>query len=153
MKTLTSKTHIGTVRKENLTQLQMICTLLNWSHEKYCNHQYSQYEEFIKRACKDLPDAETLLRYSSIFRGFFNQEWSLRNQSEFLFEAQEMTKHICEVNACGDLIYIEGVPNGHYKIVYEYLTLHDARALFYDEAFANKYCNVIDLILKKRKYV
>ena len=153
MKTLTSATHIGKVRTQNLTQLQRVCELLNWSHEKYCNHQFSQYEDFINRACRDLPKAENLLRYSSIFRGFYNQEWSLRTQSDFLPHAIEMTKHICEVDRCGDLIYVEGVPNGHYTLVAEYLTLHEARGLFYDEVFAVKYCNIIDLILKKRGYV
>lgn len=156
MKTLTPKTHIGKVRQQNLTQIERVCELLNWTREQFCKHQYSQYEAFVKRACADLPEAANYLRYSKTFRGFFNHEWMIRTAAKFLPFATDMTMPTLEllkqVWNNGDVTlegveYSEGLPYGAAYLVEEYVLIHKAQRLFYDEAFAQSYANIIDLIL------
>lgn len=131
MKTLIKQqTHIGKVRQEDLTVTQKTQQLLGWSHDQYCNHQYDQYEAFIARECFDHPVIKQQLRVSETFRGFWNNEWIIRNQQEFLPFASDCTM--------GDA-YIEE----------EYLFINNHQRLINDIFFMNKYESVLRLILKK----
>lgn len=145
--TLTPKTHIGRIRLQNATQLQRVCELLKWTHEDYCRHQYEEYEEFVKRACIDIPESANKLRYSSVFRGFYNQQWTFRNIG-FIAYATEAIEPALYLTLEG-VFCDEGVSPGHFKIIDEYKFLHCAKGLFYDGDFRTKYANVIDIILNE----
>ncbi len=87
MATLTLKTkssHIATVRKASQSVNERIQTALGWSHAKYCNHQFQQYLLFVDRFCSDTPKMRNNIRYSSVFRGFWCNEWVKRNELHFL---------------------------------------------------------------------
>lgn len=139
MKTLTKTTHIGQVRQANLTQIERVCELLGWTREQYCAQQYEVYEAYVARLCRGLPKAADYLRYSPVFRGWFNHEWMLRTALEFLPYAEKMCEDVCEVDISGELIYDEGLASGDVMLMQEYLFIHDARRLYYDEAMGRSY--------------
>lgn len=148
MKTLTKhKTHIAQVRQVNATQIDRVCELLDWTKMQYCQHQYNEYEKFITRLCEDLPKATNPIRYSSIFRGFWCNEWMLRTELEFMPYADGVTEDIFEVDQSGKLIIDKGIEYGDSQLAYEYYQIHNAKGLFYNEGFAVKVGYIIDQIL------
>lgn len=84
MSTHVKISHIAIVRKTNANALTQVCAALGWSEEKYCCHQYQEYENFCKLITRNCPELRNKLRYSPVFRGFFNNEWAARNAKHFL---------------------------------------------------------------------
>lgn len=131
MKTLAKQiTHIGRVRQNDLTTSEKVSQLLGWSHDQYCNHQYEEYEAFLARENAAYPEIREELRYSATFRGFWNNEWTLRNQQEFLPFATE-----CEM--------------GEAYMTDEYLFINNHMRLINDLFFMNKYEYILNMIIKQ----
>lgn len=126
----TAKTHIAKIRQTDLTQIEEVCNLLGWSFERYCEHQFHNYNEFIDRLFSGYPvEMANQVRYSAVFRGFWNNEASLRNQTEFLpFAKYE--------------------PNDSPVILSEFLYTHSPLTLLHDDLFMTKYNRVLDTIRK-----
>ena len=134
MRTITkTANHITQVRNSDANQIQQVCRLLGWSYEDYCNFQFEKYLEFVDRVFIGFPDImANQVKYSAVFRGFWNNEASFRNHTEFLpFAKYEETQS-------PDLIS-------------EFLYIHDPRALVMDDLFITKYNRVIDLIRKEEE--
>lgn len=123
------ESHIAQVRQSDLTLTQKVQNILGWSHQQYCNHQYEQYEAFIARECAMHPDIAQILRYSETFRGFWNNEWIIRNQQEFMSFAPDAVDGIDEVD--------------------EYMYIHSHQRLINDMFFMNKYECILKQILKQ----
>lgn len=124
MKTLIKQqTHISKVRQFDLTVTEQIQQLLGWSHEQYCNHQYEQYEAFLARECSNHPVIQQQLRYSETFRGFWNNEWIIRNQQEFLPFASECASDAADI--VDEYLFI----NNHYRLINEVFFIHKYEAV------------------------
>ncbi|MGB4776125.1 MAG: hypothetical protein WBP45_13180 [Daejeonella sp.] len=122
-----STTHIGRIRKEQASQIEQVCDLLNWTHDEYCDHQYKEYEAFIARMFDGYPVMMQQVRYSSAFRGFWNNEWAIRNEIDFLPFAKE-----CQMDEA--------------FIMEEYLYIHSHYRLMNDDDFLSKYNSALKLI-------
>lgn len=131
MKTLTKNpTHIAQVRNYNLTINEEVQRILGWSHDRYCQHQFLQYELFAKLDfCNYKPLIDTL-RHSSVFRGFFNNEWNRRNEEDFLPFATD-----CDLDPC--------------DIMEEYQYIHSPTRLLNDFGFVRRYEAVLTIVLKE----
>lgn len=129
MKTLTKqKTHVATIRDVDMSIMQEVCLLLDL-REEYFLDQYNQYERFVLVAVA--PSHAEIIRYSKLFRSFWNNEWSIRN-NHFI--------HYCErfkVDAGSD----------HANKTY--FNLHDASELANDELFMAKFEEIRRIILRK----
>lgn len=125
--TLQHTTHITRTRQERATLIERICELLNWSHDQYCWHQYEQYELFLSQICAGYPVIYYQLRYSSVFRGFFNITWDVRTKQEFLPFAKDFEP--------GDAYLVD-----------EYLLIHNYRRLLNDDEFMMEYNHILRLI-------
>lgn len=121
------KTHIAKVRDVQFNQMTHVCGLLNITREGYCWHQYRQYEAYVKLLCSEKPHFADKIRYSAAFRGFWNNEWAMRNQVEFLPFAYESKYDLKEVMA-------------------EYLHINSALRLFHEDSFYNRFENILKLI-------
>jgi hypothetical protein len=146
MKTLSHTSHIATIRQANQTQMQQVCQLLGWTLNQYCQHQYYTYEKLIERICYGYPAIAQQMRYSPVFRGFFNQEWALRTQTEFLPFAHDLVQDILQVNHHGQLETILGTPYGDAYLHDEYAYIHNPMLLVNNHAFMHKYNNLLHLI-------
>ncbi|MFD2874074.1 hypothetical protein ACFS5N_16445 [Mucilaginibacter ximonensis] len=130
MKTLTiPATHIGKVRDRQAEELGEICALLGYTPEHYCWDQYRQYESFVAMACENKYELMRPILTSPLYRGFWNNEWSARNQQKFLPAAYECKFDVPEMRA-------------------EYRYIHDAKQLYTDENFYNRFENVVRMICK-----
>jgi len=127
-------------------QIQRICQLLTWTPEAYCLHQYTEYELCIARICQRLPGAARLLRYSTPFRIFYNNEWAWRNENEFIPFANSLTEDLLDIDEEGVSIY-KGMEYGTPLLIEEYCSTHAAQQLFYNEEFTTKYCQIVDHLL------
>lgn len=121
------KTHIGKIRASHSDQMDEICSLLDITKSGYCWHQYKQYEKFLSIVCNDYTNHLEKLRYSSTFRGFWNNEWAQRNEIDFMPFAYESKYDKKE-------------------IMKEYVFIHSADRLFHDEDFYNRFDNILKLI-------
>lgn len=134
MKTLTKqKSHVTTVRDVDMSILQEICLMFHISSETYFKDQYAQYERFVEIAVP--PTQMKAVRYSKLFRGFWNNEWAIRNKT-FLdycekFKVQPDSKH------CEDTYY----------------NLHCAIRLAGEEIFMAKFEEIRRIILRKAGHV
>lgn len=80
MKTLTKTyTHTARVRDLDISIQGEVCLILGITDEFYCQDQYRAYEHFTLVCCSE--SHMKTVRYSKIFRGFWNNEWAQRNQS------------------------------------------------------------------------
>lgn len=128
------QTHIGKVRGRMEKQIHEVNTLLDWSHEQYCNHQFEQYCLFVEKLSHNYPSVRTQLLYSAHFRGMWNNEWLIRNDYNFIPFAEDCAFDIPAITE-------------------EYLWLHSHVRLLQDEAFMVRYSNVLRLICKEEKEV
>ena len=151
MKTLTQNTHIATVRQLNQSTCEQICGLLQWDWERFCRHQYDCYEAFVSKACETLPYAKEVLRYSSVFRGWFCNEWIKRNEAEFLPFAIDLTS-VPFGFVDGRFEEFELVPKGDIYLIDEYLTINCPNRLYYDDEFGLKYSVIVEEILKTKAW-
>ena len=127
MNTITKNTtHISAVRAQQISQMQAVCEALRWTEEQYCLHQFEEYELFASAIAKDYPERRQQIRYSPVFRGFFNNEWAARND-EFLFFAYDVKYDI-------DLAE------------QEYLYTHNYLTLINDDAFFERFNSLLKLI-------
>lgn len=146
MKTITKISHIEQVRQSTFTLAEQVCRILNWSHEEYCDFQFAKYNAFIDLLFAKFPLIGQQVRYSSVFRGFWNNEVCFRNEIEFLPFATEMTEDIYEINADGELIIAPAFPYGHEGLVNEFLFIHSIPRLINHELFMMKYNNILEVI-------
>ncbi|RQO78081.1 hypothetical protein DBR40_09025 [Pedobacter sp. KBW01] len=128
-----SKTHIEECREFDLNLIENVCMLLGWSTEQYCEYQLDNYNQFVDRLFYGFPvQMANEVKYSSDFRGFWNNEASFRNQTEFLpfakFEPMESP-----------------------VILSEFLYTHNPLTLMHDDLFMMKYNNVLEKIRKGKK--
>ncbi|MBD1394292.1 hypothetical protein [Mucilaginibacter glaciei] len=121
------RTHIALVRAENNSQLSEVCELLEWTEEHYCKHQFYQYQMFVKSLCEGWPAVRFEIEYSPLFRGFFNNEWSSRNDTDFLPFSYD-----CKF----DVPYM----------LEEYLFIHSYKRLLNDELFMMRFEHVRAMI-------
>ncbi|MES2651295.1 MAG: hypothetical protein V4663_06115 [Bacteroidota bacterium] len=135
MKILIKKTtHIGSIRKQNSTQVQQICELLDWSEQAYCEYIFEQYQAFIKRMFYGYPEVVAKqVEYSEIFRGFWNDQVAVRNETEFLPFASPYA----------------GSPN----LLEEWLHIHDHRSLMHNDFFMDKYNYCITIIQQTERRI
>lgn len=122
-----TETHIGKVRSRNKSQIHQVGELLGWTDQQYCNHQFDEYCKFVERLSHDYPIVRKQILYSAYFRGMWNSEWMVRNESEFIPYA---------IEACFDLP----------EITAEYLFVHSHVRLLHDEGFMSRYSRVLKLI-------
>ncbi|MGV3705423.1 MAG: hypothetical protein ACO1NU_08595 [Arcticibacter sp.] len=147
MKTLTKTSHIAKVRQQDQIQMQRICEILMWSEVEYCNHQFEEYTNFLTRMFFGFPEAMLKqVMHSKVMRGFWNNEWTYRNQVEFLPFADEMTEDVTEVDPSGELVYMPKTEHGDAGLVGEYMFIHGYRALMQDELFMFRYNNILELV-------
>src|SRR5690606_16555873 len=85
-------------------QATEICKILGWTDQQYYDHQYLQYEDFLKRSlfCANIEQYNEV-RYSELMRGFWNNEWVQRNYS-FLLVAEDLLYEGFAVDTDGNLI-------------------------------------------------
>jgi uncharacterized secreted protein with C-terminal beta-propeller domain len=121
------KTHIAQVRIDNDDQLNEVCQLFGWSRDKYCEHQFAIYQKLVAELCKDWPRVKIEVEYSPVFRGFFNNEWNLRNETEFLPMAYDFKYD-------------------PWYITKEYLLIHDHERLLNDDNFMRRYAQIMRMI-------
>ena len=83
MKTKTL-THIAKVRLESLTQSEQVMELLGWNWDQYTEHQFEQYCLFVDKVCQGWPRVREEILYSPVFRGFWINQWIIRNEWDWL---------------------------------------------------------------------
>jgi hypothetical protein len=131
MKTLIKPiSHISSVRYTDLTTSQYVQQVLGWTHQEYCNYQFEQYEDFAESDFYNHRPIIDKLRHSAVFRGFWNNEWALRNEIEFLPFAKDSDLPIWELKAM-------------YKYIHSYEKLQS------DHQFLKRYESVLSLALCK----
>lgn len=118
------KTHIETVRESHCNLMDNICDILSWTQEDFCNHQFAEYEGFARLVARDYPAYRERIRYSPVFRGFFNNEWAKRNELNFMPFAVD--------SAFSKLWILD-----------EYLYMNDAEVLWRDEAFYIRFESIL----------
>ncbi|MEO7212625.1 hypothetical protein [Mucilaginibacter sp.] len=121
------RTHIAEVRETNTSQMGEVCDLLGWTIDQYTDYQFYQYQMFVWELCKGWPMVRKEIEYSPVFRGFWNNEWSHRNQHEFLPFAYD-------------------IKYDKWQMLEEYRLLNDHEALLNDDAFLIRYEHVRRLI-------
>ena len=131
MRTLTQpKTHIAQIRQTDKSLTEEVCNIIGWSHEEYCDYQFNNYIEFVDRMFDRWPaEMANQVKYSSVFRGFWNNEVSFRNQTEFL-------------------PFAKFEPTDSPVIISEFLYTHNPISLMHDDLFMMKYNSVLEIIRK-----
>jgi len=129
----TATTHIAKIRQTDRSLIDQVCILIGWSYERYCDYQFNNYVEFVDRMFDRYPlEMVNEVKYSATFRGFWNNEASLRNQTEFLPFAQFE-------------------PEDSPVLLSEFLYTHSVLTLMHDDLFLMKYNRVLDIIRKEAK--
>lgn len=149
MKTLEKKqSHISTIIDTNQTQLQEVCSIIDWTAQQYCNYQFDQYTEFLKSLFFGYP--EELYKdalYSPVMRGFWNNEASKRNELEFLPFGREEVKPLLELlDDFEGVFYLPASTCGAAHIIDEFMFIHSAKRLINDEVFMAGYARTLQLI-------
>lgn len=150
MKTLTAKTHIARQRQADRFAMLEICKTLHWTERHYCNHQFEVYLKFLERRFFGRPIGMLKkVTYSSLMRGFFNNEWAYRDQTGFLPFAEDACRYsqssVCEVGGlflCTDYSAFDDF------LVQEYIYEHSHYCLMDNKAFMNRFDNVLKMVLK-----
>src|SRR5690606_10450001 len=71
-------------------QAAAISQILGWTEQQYYEHQYEQYEAYLKRSMYNVSlEVYNEVRYSELMRGFWNNEWMRRNYN-FLLVAEDL---------------------------------------------------------------
>lgn len=143
-------THIEKVKQADANDLEIICSILGWTKEQYCEHQFYNYTAFLKRVMHGKPvQALNTVMYSDVMRGFFNNEWSKRNQNEFLPFASDYFTHsqsyVCPNE--GLVLVWDYTPFTDF-LIDEYMYTHCPYLLINDKGFMIRFNNTINLIFK-----
>ncbi|WP_286803409.1 MULTISPECIES: hypothetical protein [Sphingobacterium] len=131
-------------------QIQEICRLMKWTEQEYCDHQFEQYEIFLKRALFGAHiNVFNKVRFSPLMRGLWINEWMRRNEDIFLPMARYNMFEGMEVNEKGILGTV--VPDEESRIYTseEYYTLHNGKRLYADADMMVKFGHVLNLIYKQ----
>jgi len=147
MKTLTKTTHIAQIRQADQSQLQQVCQLIDFTEDQYCKYMFEQYTAFVKRMFCDYPIVlyQNAL-YSPVMRGFWNNEATKRNETEFLPFATDLTADIYTVNKQGTLEILIGLNAGNLWLVDEFMLIHNHQVLINNGAFMHRYNQTLHLI-------
>ncbi|RYF25166.1 MAG: hypothetical protein EOO42_04355 [Flavobacteriales bacterium] len=147
MKTLTKTSSIAKIKQFDLTQKQQVCELLQWSEQMYFDFMFQQYNDFLNRLFFGYPQQMlNEVAQSPVFRGFWNNEVSFRNESEFLPFAQFETQDYYEVNEAGKLIITPAVPLGDCFLVDEFMIIHNPKTLMSNDAFMHRFNKTLSLL-------
>jgi hypothetical protein len=162
MKTLTKKLKtvvakapkkLSLIEKTNLlnqTQLTEICGMLRWTEQQYCDHQYEQYEAFLKRALFGAhPNIFNRVRYSTLMRGLWNNEWIRRNKG-FLPLARYCMFEGMEVDKKGGLHQVSPDEEDLERVTDDYYTIHNGKLLYSNETLLIKFHHVLNLIYRSK---
>jgi hypothetical protein len=122
----TKTPHIQQQRNLIQTDQELAQTLLQWSHEEYCIHQFGEYCAFVEALTEGWAAVRQDILYSPVFRGFWNAQWAIRNREDFLEFATD----------CPDYHYLKT----------EYLFVHSHERLLEDEEFMTRYSHMLKLI-------
>jgi len=145
MKTLT-KTHIAQVRQRNLNTAEQVIDCLDWDWAEYTAHQFDEYMKFTETICCDWKLIAYNIQVSPVFRGFWNNEWNARNETEFLPFAHDVVDDQFIVVSDGRLILQPGIGAGHFDLESEYLHIHSFERLLNSDAFLARYEHIIKLV-------
>lgn len=148
--TVKKQTHISLIRDLNLNQMQDVCLLLNWTELSYCQHQFDEYQLFLSRVFYGFPD-EMLkqVMYSKIMSGFWNNEWSFRNEIDFIPFAHELLSDALHTDLDGMQITQFGLSSGDEFITEQYLYVHNHRVLMNDDQFMINFNDTLSSIRKE----
>lgn len=157
MKTITENlkatlqtTLIEQMKVLNESMISTMCSILGWTEQQYCDHQFESYESFVFWVYKrDNQHLANKVRYSPIFRGLWNNEWLNRND-KFVHKAKYDLFSGFEIDESGELLTVPP-PDSHTmeKIVYEYKSIHSSWKLRNDPMFMQKFYHALDLISRR----
>ena len=130
-------------------QVAEVCGYLGWTEDQYYQHQFEQYEEFLKRQLYGYPESfYNRIRYSPLMRGLWNNEWFNRTTGKFLIMARFHLFKGMEVDEDGGLLIIEPVEGAEQHVYDEYMFIHSGKLLVNDLDFMSRYHHVLTLIRK-----
>lgn len=129
--------------------LKLVCQLLNYTVQAYCDYLFEQYYLYIEKQYPAQPNSTMLkLMYSKRFRNFWNLAAWEREQTEFLPYAIEVTEEILVINLKGRLEIVQTVPAGSPYLVEEWQYIHSYGRMMKDQYFVQQ----SDLILETNCY-
>lgn len=133
-------------------QINEICGYLGWTETEYFQHQFEQYEEFLKRRFHGCPqEIFNTVRYSPLMRGLWNNEWIHRNRTMFLEIARFILFEGMEINDKGELMIIEPPDGAREQVFDDYCFAHNGKLLVGNEEFMMKFNNVVRIILENEE--
>lgn len=141
------------VKRQNKAQAEEICRLIGWTQEQYCVHQFEVYEKVLKRRFSGQEDC--LLNramYSELMSGFFKNEWSKRNQTEFLPFAKEhfhLSPSYVDPNNGLCIAWDYDYQQEMALLADEYMYCHNPCLLINDKAFMARLNYTLNLIFSK----
>ena len=142
-------TQVDRAIQANRRQMIEVCGYLDWSEDQYYQHQYEQYEEFLKRMLHGFPESVcNKIRYSPLMRGLWNNEWFNRTSGRFLIMASHLLFEGMEVYEDGELYIIEPIEGAKEHVYDEYMFIHNGKLLVNDVDFLIRYSHVLELIRK-----
>jgi len=101
---------------------------IEYSHEEFCNHQFENYEAFVSQDFQQYPGLIKKVKYSSMFRKFWNAEWLYRNKTEFLPFAETCSLSVKDLRG-------------------EYLFMHSTERLLNQPDFISRYEDLLKEII------
>jgi len=142
-------THAGRACMISDNQVAEISEMLGWTDQQYYEHQFEQYEEFLKRSFYGCSiETYNKVRYSELMRGLWNNEWILRNEEVFLPMARFHLFNGMEVDDNGVLFRITPVEGSKEHVRDEYEFIHSGKLLYNNSKFLVKYYHILKLISK-----
>jgi len=105
---------------------------IGFTYSEFCLHQYEAYENFIALDLRHAPELINYVRYSELFRKFWNAEWHRRNLIEFLPFAEDNNMSLTDLRG-------------------EYLFMHSVERLLNQPAFLNGYEDLLRFIIPADK--
>lgn len=130
-------------------QVSEICAMLNWTDQQYYDHQYEEYEQFLKRALFSARiEVYNTVRYSPLMRGLWNNEWIVRNIENFLPFGREFNFSGVAEYENEELVLYLPMDTTLSTLIDEYEFIHNGKRLYSDQSFMIKYHHVLTLISK-----
>lgn len=134
----------------NSSQINEICDILEWTEIQYCEHQFEQYEQFLKRVLHGSDERFlSKVRHAPLMRGLWNNEWIQRNE-DFIIIARYQLFSGMEVDPSGEVITVPPPDQATFAKIYDdYHTLHNGNLLAVNHEFIVRFEQVLDLIFKR----
>ena len=141
---------IEQTRIMNESQINEICNILGWTELQYCEHQFEQYEQFLKRVLHgSSQNFLSKIRHSPVMRGLWNNEWIHRNE-EFIQGARYQLFSGMEIDSHGEVVTVPPPDQATFAKIYDdYHTLHNGKLLAVNHEFIVRFEHVLDLIFKR----